>query len=795
MPGCRVARGHLCTAARGARSRRALIGVVLSCLLSGAVWAEAPGAATGDAGPPFGRLRVVHEIDCAKPNADVPFVEYPQGVSRVETILGRACRVLPNDAGEAKYFAYRVGAKRGLRAGACYLLDVEFPDEKPRSLFLCNWGCETARGVHTGSAVGDCLKGKYVNHNPESLRVPQSGKFLRWRQVFFLHDRFPGIQRPRGRQVRPLVPEDGFWVIVAQPRAVNAPKSAGAAVAAIRLFEVGDLSRYDAAIRYPPAGLPRRHLFWREEMADGVIAMGHKPEEKDETLRGVREPIDWYEHKARLMRFLGMNTYCKDLLEFGHNQGWDSGGSAWYNASPTPQRWRRILEMLSKYGFDVLAYYEYAGSIGQDASRAIGSQRRCRTLAGGKDYTHIRWVHKTNADLADPDFLADAKKLLAATIVRHKLKVRFLGAWFRPRPEANPISFSDANLKRFAAEARPGGDVTRARLQADKALLERYYAWWFRKRRDFNVALCRYLREQVGPQAVVLYTCDASEPGISLPRTLTGAGQKDSWKWKTAVVNDNPAAWARILDPEKDRHYFMVKPVAYDRVVRENMHLRALLAPRETWSKWEWHHATPWADPHNYTDADGVLLTCTFHRLYTVSSPAAFEAFRGRSGLAVVRHYALNENEMRVGKDDPLGYFVADVERAGPYSMISEARAVAWGDPRFIGYLVGNSFSRGFPEYARRFNAALLSLPALPSRIVAGAASDAEVVVRSIPTAKHGTWVAIVNTGLSDKTGVTVALPARGKVTNAATGAAVSAPGSKLTLSLYPGQLVSLRVR
>ena len=100
-----------------------------------------------------------------------------------------------------------------------------------------------------------------------------------------------------------------------------------------------------------------------------------------------------------------------------------------------------------------------------------------------------------------------------------------------------------------------------------------------------------------------------------------------------------------------------------------------------------------------------------------------------------MRFYSLNENMMNDKADkEKLGYFVADMEMAGPYSMLAEARAVANGDPSDIGYLSGNNFQRGFPEYARAFNTAFLSLPALPSVVVAGASSDKEVVVRQIVT-------------------------------------------------------------
>ena len=35
--------------------------------------------------------------------------------------------------------------------------------------------------------------------------------------------------------------------------------------------------------------------------------------------------------------------------------------------------------------------------------------------------------------------------------------------------------------------------------------------------------------------------------------------------------------------------------------------------------------------------------------------------------------------------------------------MMAEARAVAYGDPYYLGSLTGNSNNRGFPQYVRRF--------------------------------------------------------------------------------------------
>ncbi|RKH33990.1 hypothetical protein, partial [Corallococcus llansteffanensis] len=253
----------------------------------------------------------------------------------------------------------------------------------------------------------------------------------------------------------------------------------------------------------PPTGLPRRHLFFREEMADGVINQDAGP------LLGVTNRVDWYEYKARLMKFLGMNTFSRDLLEFGHNQGWDSGpygGNNWVYQSRYPSLWGDTLTMLERYDLNVLPYYEYAGSRG--GSSSLGYQRRPKPLTRTDDaYTHISWSEDARADLTDPDTLTDFKKMLDLTVVSYAAKKKFAGVWLRPRVSELPIGFGDATLARFATEANGGVAVTRAQLQADSALLQRYYEWWMLRRRAFIDSVTDYLRSKgVGSDVVTLFT-------------------------------------------------------------------------------------------------------------------------------------------------------------------------------------------------------------------------------------------------------------------------------------------------
>jgi hypothetical protein len=726
--------------------------------------------------PPFGRVRLVDEVDFGTAEPGHQFRESPANVSRVETILGRPCRVLQPTPGEAGYMAFRLGKWKLLKPGAAYVLSVEYPEDQSRSVIVMNGGNETSRGFHTGTTIGDALHPKYVNNNPESLRLSLSGRSETWTLFFNLHDRFPDLAFIRGAKERKLTADDGFDVVISQFSKENDSTSRGAAVSRIRLYEVGNEGALAQPLRLPPAPLPRRQIFWREEMADGVI------ESDKETERGVKNRLDWYRFKANQMRFLGINTYTKDLLEFGACQHWDPtpyGGNDWVHFSgSTKDLWAQIVALMGGQGFGVLPYYEYSGSRGY---KSLGYQRRCKPLTRDDAYTHISWVENANADITDPDTAADFQKMLDLTVVRLRDKARFAGVWLRPRWQL-PMSFADATRERFAREANGNKAVSRADLIADKALLKRYEDWWFGKRREFLVGIRDYLHTQGLPDALVLYTTEASEPGPSFAT------------WEKRIITDDLKAWKTILAaPEHIRDNKPVMPLTVERVVQEKLYLEALQAAPLNWGNWEIHHASPPADPLRYQDTPGVLLTHGFNRSYTVASPVTFDAFRGPSGLAAVRHYTLNEN-MAFDRDDreKLGYFVADVERAGPACMMAEALAVANGDPTMLGYLMGGNFGRGFPQYVREFNANFLALPALPSERLAIACDDPEVVVRAIRTPAHGMYLAIVNTGSRAKERVLIRLSVTGKVTEAVSGRELAMQDGGIRLDLHAFELRTL---
>lgn len=725
-----------------------------------------------DAGTPFGKLPLVDEIDVAADPAKWDFVESQPGISKVENIFGRPTRVVPNTGDSPKFIAWRLAKGKYLEPGKAYVLTVDFPEDQARSFSIANRGSDMTRGIFTGCALGDTVLA-FTQNNLESINAPLSGHHETFQEFFFMNDRTFGIKQARteGRR-EPADPMAGIYIVLGQQEAKNMPMAEGIAVSRIRLFEVPNPDLLKQPIVYPPKGVPRRRLFYREEMADAVI------NSQTPGMRSVTQPEDWYVYHARLMNFLGMNTMTKDLFEFGRVQGWDVGDPTWYHPAKNPGLWENVVGIAARYGLDVLPYYEYAGSTGP---KGIGADNKNRvgSLKSGKEYTHIKWAEQYKADITDPEVISEFKRILDLTIVKFKDKAHFAGAWIRPRIAQLPMSFGAPTIKRFSNEANNGTLVTRKELEKNKELLERYSTWWFGKRRAFLEAIRDYLKEKgVAENPLVLYTTFHAEPAPPLPmRSGT-----------TPLVTDQPAEWAKVL--AANEVFEKVQSVDLKTVRDQGLYRQAVQNPAKTFGSWEWQYAAPRADTENYRNTDGIMLTYPFNRVYTLQDPETIDLFRGKSGLAMIRHYPLNEDSM----GNLTGYFVCDMDRTGPLSMLPEALAVANGDPWYLGYTSGHIFNRGFPEYARRFNANFLALPALPSEVVK-ATDDNEVVVRKISTGTQGTYIAVVNTGLKPKTGVTVRLPGPGKVTEPVSGRDVASQGGVVTLSLHPAELRTLLVK
>jgi hypothetical protein len=749
-------------------------------------------------------LPVVDEIDTA---LFAPVHEFPPAASCVTNLLDQLARALPPREVPSG-MAWVIGKQRGLKAGAAYVLSVEFPDDRPRTLFIANRGADLVRGFATGTATGD-VRQQYTQPSLESLNYPQTGRWQRYRTVFVLHHRFQGLRSQRDPKPggRPFGPEDGFHVIIFQSRSINDPRSEGAAVGKIRLHLVPDPGWLEIPGTSLPAKLPHRRLFFREEMGDEPVSARAAVD------RGCPDPVDWYVSKARLARMLGFNTFAKDLLEFGHNQGWRSGDEDWVvNAQPPLiDLWDRLVPRLAAEHMALLPYYEYKGALGLSSARppSLGWQRRAEKLYHGKpntNYTGTWWVEQHNADITDPETLSDAKKVLDTTAVRYKGTATFAGAWFRTRGNHLPISFADAALTRFRASFAGDASVSSATnrdalissYEGDGVLYRRYVRWWLDERFKFLSQVQTHLASSLGdPDASVIFTPWPGEPVPLLRDPQSGAKGHP-----VQLTTDDPVWWNAFAKRQPDSSWFRwaLSPTSFDSVTtgdvyRHSLRFEEAVSPLP--SREEHEHAAPLADPERYRECDGVMLTYPIGRLFTVSNAGLMDSYRSRSGLTVVKHYTLNEdNPQDTGPNSPfggeVGYTCVDVDRAGPLALLQEARAVALADPSHIGYLCGSGYSTGFPGWVRRFNAAFLSLPALPSTRITDGASDPDVVVREIKAGSSGTYYLVVNTSMHTRTGIELHLRSQGTWVDLLSKEVLA--GAPDRVDLYTGEMRTFRV-
>ncbi|HMB00582.1 MAG TPA: hypothetical protein VKS21_06310, partial [Spirochaetota bacterium] len=114
-------------------------------------------------------------------------------------------------------------------------------------------------------------------------------------------------------------------------------------------------------------------------------------------------------------------------------------------------------------------------------------------------------------------------------------------------------------------------------------------------------------------------------------------------------------------------------------------------------------------------------------------------------------------------------------------------------------YLSASTYIRAFAGYVQEFNRNFLSLPALPARTLPDACTNTNIVVRAIPTEKHGTYFALINVSLKKQQQAVINLPAGGELIrcalNKSTGKKIPAGGGKIMLNFHPCELKALLVK
>ena len=686
----------------------------------------------------YGDLTPVDEVDCATDTTH-EFHVHSNGVTQVETILGSACRTMAHPDGESGFFSYRIGKGKGLVAHDMYLLVVEYPEDVPRTATLINRAMNSRNGFHTGISVGETMVAHIIGQtHPESMNVPLSGEYKRLEQVMFLNENvFPYNTTDSYIDSE----SEGFDVIIHVFSAADAPDSAGAAVRAIRLYRMNDEKGLATPINYPAGDMPKRHVTWRDEMG------------KHNAYSSNADRYDNFRMKMRLMKELGIDTWSRDMLEFGYNQYWDvsyanNGNSNWFYG--TADYWTTEIDIYANAGIYLLPFYEYAGSRGPGGLGINSGRKAVQMFRGGYGGHYNLFVANANGasganvDITDDAAYTDFAAILDCTILRYKDRANFLGAWIRNRGSM-PVSFSENARNRFCADTgRASGSVSIddlsnvaeygdeayryiCQMMKKPALYQEYRTWWNGKRAQWLKAMQQHLADGGLAGAKIYFSGVWGEAGWELQNL---AYYRDYFN---RVAAEDASAWTALSGSTATTCGIGEMSWNYTHYGIDNDSF--------TWFPDEYNHAAPRNDPETYTNVSDVAICYPYNCVHT-TIPASAATYRNASGdLFFSRHFCLYE-----GCGNGVGYFTTEMDRCGRAIMLPELYALAYQDPTLIGFMQGGHLARNCTKEFRDFNEHFLSLPAVKGTVLWGGGWGVKpYTIRKYKT-DSATYYAIVNT-------------------------------------------------
>jgi hypothetical protein len=737
---------------------------------------ELPGIAATEHETPFGRLKLIDEIDASIPTDNEPHPYLESGFeavrwekvpgtpveTKVVEILGRKARTIEGAAG---WFAYRIGRGR-LIPGQAYLLRIEYPEDKAR---YCPIQVSTGlnnTGVGWKSGAGP--------DNPYD-NWPLTNTW-RWHDmVVVAGEKTLGSSGPMGAPG-----EFGFWVYFMHKVNGNYFKSyeAGPAVGRVQLYAL-DAKEHAPHIR-SPQGLPSRTLMFDWE---------NQP---------VQPPADMVLY-ARLM---GYNTISPLLLKwafwnFGEDmpgydrQAVDSHGyyvQRSYNQQTgvgpdavipgVPSIHRQYLDATKNSGVRYLPRVEYGGSydLPPDA-KALGPD--------GKLMPPSRF-QKWCGNLLHPAVWEDLKKLLDVQIKPFVASnPQLAGVLWRIRSDRMAASYGPADLELFSKETKtplPPGDAASLGTWAfSGAGSEAYRNWWLEKRRSFHYRVRDLLTSYRSDLNLLYYNWDGDDFSIGLQDSHYGP------IYRKIINAGNPRH--EIYDEDiKARRKFTGDD--YVKMIRTGERL-----PRTpevlSCDKLNLDNAM---EMDLYRDAGAMRPLAPVTYRFLADNPTWLNFFTTNDGLAV----------SHMSKYDELGRCSVDphfecnqvTPGGGNFSMALEVLSYFHGDVRTLTW-TGYTYGRGFAAEHRRFSQAFLALPAIPSAIVDQ--GNADLKVRTY-TSTNGTYVGVAFKGYEGKK-LTIKLPgirANAKITDLVTNTVIPAKtnseGVEFELESGPMELNSLLI-
>jgi hypothetical protein len=695
---------------------------------------------------PYGKLRLVDEIDCAKSITEDthPYLQSGFDPQQKFEMPGSAVNVtvreiLGKKARESDYgwFAYRVGRGK-LKPHSTYLVRFEYPEDKPRYAPI---------EFQTGQNFMDVGWKNGVSPDDPYDPWPLSNKWQWYDTIVPLDDETVGTGGTGTASA-----ENGFWIYFMnkqKPGLYNALYSGGPAVSRIKLYEIDP--EKNAPVINKPQGAPSRVLMMDWE---------RQPDS---------DPADF----VRYAKLMGYNAISPVVIKWGNANygeplnGYDSTNTDAHNywvrdrydpkvkpnvgaAVPGKETIHaRYLAATKKYGVNYVPRFEYGGSMDlPEAAKAVSNNGQL-----AKPNRFAEW----GANLLHPATWDDLQKLMDTLIKPYaKDNPQMTGALWRLRSDRMQISYGREDLALFSKETStplPAGGYEQMAAWAAGDVKSKYDDWWHQKRAAFHAKLLALLKSYRPDFTLYYYNWDADKFSLIEPDMNAAAFFGEIVK----PVTGGRAAYER------------------DRALRKTFTAEDYISVMHSgnWGKASKgiNRADYGLRPGLYKDMKGIELFAPVDYYDYASKPEYLNYFKTADGLAVSNVVSYDEIASRYINPKYEGNMITP---AGPnFSMALEVLSYFHGDARTLTY-TAYTYGRGFADAHRRFAQAFLALPAIEGKIIDNA--DKDVKVREYST-QNGTYIGVAYKGFSDKK-ITVKIPgakAGATVKNLVTGETVAA--------------------
>ena len=728
-----------------------------------------PALADASDDTPYGRLKLIDEIDCALPlDADPhPYLQsgfahaqdfmtpgLPVNVT-VHDILGKKARESENG-----WFAYRIGRGK-LKPHGTYLLRIEYAEDKPR---YCPIEISAGRNyldVGWENGVGKA--------DDPYAPWPLSHAWQWYDTVVPLDEETVGTGGAYGAPA-----ENGVWVYFVNkvtPGKYYTMYDGGPAVARMKFYEI-DPEKNAPTITLPEA-LPQRVL---------MVDWERQPEADPEDLARYAKLMGYNALSPVILKwalanwgepFNGYDTYGVDAMKYVANRDDKPGTNAPSAVAGTASQHVKYLAATKRCGVRYVPRFEYGGSADLPVeARAIGKDGK-----PAKANRFFTWC----SDLLQPATWDDLQKLMDHLIKPYvKDNPQLAGALWRIREDRMPISYSTFDLTLFAKETGklpPGSEAKQRAWASSGAGRESYDAWWLRKRAEFHGKLAALLQSYRSDMKLYYYNWDGDKFGLGLLSMTSWAFNKQiAFSKEGANFGKDGTGHGREVY-EKDREDR--RKLTGDDYVKI-MHSGAFL----TWNNTD--RADYAMRPELYRDIKGVEILAPANALWCADNPTYLNYFQTAEGLAVSDAVMYDEIGARTINPRYEGSFTTPAGSA--FSTAFELLAYFHGDARTLTY-TSYLYGRGFADAHRRFAQAFLALPAITGTVVDQ--GDKDLKVRIYPAA-NGTYVGVAYKGYAGKKFI-ISVPGKAgaKITNLVNGEAVSVKtvDNELTFELASGPM------